>query len=97
MEAARTAADDWHCDFDCPTPPITAERAMIQLVYHWRDGRFQDEARRRRAPAPFSEVKPRIIARLNAWQRAEWHRETGSWRFDDEETQVSSAAGARRP
>jgi hypothetical protein len=85
MEAARTAAATWRCDFDVPIAPIAAERALIQLVYHWRDGRFQDEARRRRPPTPFSQLQPRIVAKLNAWRRAEWHRETGRWRYPDED------------
>lgn len=87
MEAARTGADDWRCDFDTPMPEMTAERAIIQLVYHWKDGRFQDEVRRRPLPTPFSEVQPRIIAKLNAWRRAEWRRETGSWTYPDEESE----------
>ena len=87
-------ADPAAAEFAClPMPAMTVEQAMLQLIYHRPGGRFQHNRWTRRAPpVPFEQVKPRIIARLNAWQRAEWHRETGTWVYPDEE---SDAPGER--
>ena len=69
-----------------PMPPTTAEQAIFQLAYHRPDGPLQRSFwRRRPRPIPFARVEPRIRAKLAAFRRASWHRETGKWRFPDEE------------
>jgi hypothetical protein len=71
-------------------PPTTVEQCLLQLIYHRADGPFQQNRwTRRPLPVPFEEMRPRIIARLNAWHRAEWHRETGTWDYPEEESEAA--------
>jgi hypothetical protein len=71
---------------DLPMPPATAEQCLLQLRYHRPDGAFQQHRWRvRPLPRPFEAHRPRIIASLNAWRRAEWHKETGEWRYPSED------------
>ena len=68
-----------------PIPPMTVEDVLFRLAFHRPDGRFQRYRWRRRArPVPFERLRPRIVAKLNAWRRAQWHAETGSWRYPEE-------------
>jgi len=48
---------------------------FLEALCRWRIGP---------RPVPLEKLRPRIIAKLNAWRRAEWHRERGTWRYPDE-------------
>jgi hypothetical protein len=84
IDPARADPDSWEIA-DLPMPKTTVEQAMFQLIYHCPDGAFQrDRERRRSPPRGIACYAPRIRARIAAMKRADWHRETGSWRFPDE-------------
>ena len=85
LEGRRRDPEDWPFDVDRPIPRMTAEQAMLQLIYHAPDGPFRRSLWRRRTPPPAIErVAPRIRARLSAFARAEYHARTGRWRYEDE-------------
>jgi hypothetical protein len=64
---------------------MTVEQAILQLIYHRPDGPFQRSLwHRRPLPRGLAHYAPRIRARIDAMKRADWHAETGSWRFPDE-------------
>jgi hypothetical protein len=79
--------EDWVFNADDrPLPPMTVEQAILQLIFHNPDGRFQRAHwRRRRPPPPLEKVKGRILAKLRAFERAKHFRDTGSWNFPEEE------------
>ncbi len=69
-----------------PMPETTVEQCLLQLGYHRPGGRFQRYRwRARPLPRPWEEYRPRVIARLNAWRRAEWFEVTGSWWYPSED------------
>jgi hypothetical protein len=78
--------EDWVFNADDrPIPPMTAEQAMLQLIFHNPDGPFQRSLRRRRRPPPpLEQVKGRILAKIRAFERAMHFEETGSWVYPGE-------------
>ena len=70
-EARRSDLAEWTFDASLPMPKMTAEQAILQLVYHCPDGPFQRSLwHRRPPPIPFAKVAPRIRVRFEAMRRA---------------------------
>lgn len=84
IDPARLDPESWEIA-DLPMPKMTVEQAMLQLIYHRPDGPFQRSWwHRQPLPVGIEKVAPRIRAKISAMKRADWHRQTGRWRYDGE-------------